>query len=91
MALDQARKARSLELDAQHKQLDLAKTKTEQTQADFMRAQGLIRETGAEAATLDLAAGHAASAKAALSEFAGSNGWRPALEDLADFAVARRM
>ncbi len=41
LTLDQARKARSLELDAQHKQLDLAKTKTEQTQADFNRLERL--------------------------------------------------
>ncbi len=41
LALDQARKARSLELDAQHKQVDLAKTKTEQTQADFNRLERL--------------------------------------------------
>jgi len=63
----------------------------EQSDEDFVRAQGLIRETGAETATLDLAASYAAEAKASLAEFSGSNGWRPALEDLADFAVARRM
>ncbi|MES2344044.1 MAG: hypothetical protein V4597_20430, partial [Pseudomonadota bacterium] len=28
-------------------------------------------------------------AKSALSEFPASNSWRPALEDLADFAVSR--
>ena len=63
----------------------------EQADGDFARAQALISETGSEAATLDLAAQYASSAKAALSEFAGSNAWRPALEDLADFAVGRRM
>ena len=70
---------------------DRTVARREQDDADFARAQGLVAATGAEAATLDLAAGYAASAKAALAEFAGSNGWRPALEDLADFAVARRM
>ena len=29
-------------------------------------------------------------AKAQLADFAASNSWRPALEDLADFAVARK-
>ncbi|MEO8113380.1 MAG: polyprenyl synthetase family protein [Phenylobacterium sp.] len=62
----------------------------EQTEADFERAAGLIRQTGALDATLELAAGYAKSAKAALADFSGSNSWRPALEDLADFAVARR-
>ena len=38
--------------------------------------------------TADLAATYAASAKAALADF-GANPWRPALEDLSDFAVAR--
>jgi octaprenyl-diphosphate synthase len=46
-------------------------------------------QTGALDSTLELAATYAASAKAALAEFP-SNSWRPALEDLADFAVARR-
>ena len=63
----------------------------EQADGDFERAQALISETGSEAATLDLAAQYAIGAKAALGEFAGANPWRPALEDLADFAVARRM
>ena len=61
----------------------------DQADGDFERARELMRQTGALAATLDLAAGYAASAKAALSGF-GSNSWRPALEDLADFAVLRR-
>jgi len=60
----------------------------EQTEADFDRARELMRQTGALQSTLDLAASYAASAKAALAEF-GANPWRPALEDLADFAVAR--
>lgn len=63
----------------------------EQTEADFTRARGLIAETGSETATLELAADYAAGAKAALAEFSASNSWRPALEDLADFAVGRRM
>ena len=61
----------------------------EQTEADFQRARALMVQTGALDSTLDLAATYAASAKAALAEFP-SNSWRPALEDLADFAVARR-
>ena len=60
----------------------------EQTEADFDRARDLMRQTGALDSTLDLAAGYAVSAKAALVEF-GVNPWRSALEDLADFAVAR--
>ena len=60
----------------------------EQTEADFERTRDLMRQTGALDATLDLAASYAASAKAALADF-GVNPWRPALEDLADFAVAR--
>ena len=63
----------------------------EQADGDFERARALISETGSETATLDLAAQYAVSAKAALGEFGASNSWRPALEDLADFAVGRRM
>jgi octaprenyl-diphosphate synthase len=61
----------------------------DQAEGDFDRARELMRQTGALDATLQLAAGYAASAKAALSDF-GANAWRPALEDLADFAVLRR-
>jgi octaprenyl-diphosphate synthase len=61
----------------------------DQTDADFVRARELMVETGALTATLDLAAGYAATAKIALADFP-SNSWRPALEDLADFAVMRR-
>jgi octaprenyl-diphosphate synthase len=61
----------------------------DQTEADFDRAHELMVQTGALDATLELAATYAASAKAALVDFP-SNSWRPALEDLADFAVARR-
>ena len=61
----------------------------DQTEADFERARELMVETGALSATLDLAASYAATAKAALADFP-SNSWRPALEDLADFAVMRR-
>jgi octaprenyl-diphosphate synthase len=61
----------------------------EQTDADFNRARELMRQTGALQATLDLASAYADSAKAALADFP-ANGWRPALEDLADFAVSRR-
>ena len=62
----------------------------EQNEGDFERTRDLIVSTGADAATLDLAADYAATAKAQLLEFGGSNSWRPALEDLADFAVARQ-
>jgi len=61
----------------------------DQTEADFQRARELMLQAGALDATLELAAGYAATAKAALADFP-SNSWRPALEDLADFAVARR-
>jgi octaprenyl-diphosphate synthase len=61
----------------------------DQTDADFERARELMVQTGALVTTLDLAATYAAGAKAALVDFP-SNSWRPALEDLADFAVARR-
>jgi octaprenyl-diphosphate synthase len=70
---------------------DRAVGRREQVDGDFERARALIAETGSEAATLDLAAQYAVAAKAALSEFGASNSWRPALEDLADFAVGRRM
>ena len=60
----------------------------EQTDADFERTRELMRQTGALQATLDLARGYAESAKAALADF-GASPWRPALEDLADVAVAR--
>jgi octaprenyl-diphosphate synthase len=61
----------------------------EQTDEDFQRTRELMRQTGALDATLDLAAGYAESAKAALEGF-GVNAWRPALQELADFAVKRR-
>ncbi|WP_334162156.1 polyprenyl synthetase family protein [Phenylobacterium sp.] len=61
----------------------------DQTDADFDRARELMRETRALDDTLKLAADYARTAKAALAEF-GATPWRPALEDLADFAVARR-
>ena len=62
----------------------------EQTDEDFERARGLVASTGADAATLALAGDYAATAKAQLADFAASNSWRPALEDLADFAVQRK-
>lgn len=61
----------------------------EQTDADFERACELMRQTGALQSTLDLARSYADSAKAALADFP-ANDWRPALADLADFAVSRR-
>jgi octaprenyl-diphosphate synthase len=61
----------------------------DQTDADFDRARELMRQTGALDATLDLAHRFAESAKAALDGF-GANAWRPALQELADFAVLRR-
>ncbi|MFN4177434.1 polyprenyl synthetase family protein [Phenylobacterium sp.] len=60
----------------------------EQADGDLDRARELMRETRALDDTLGLAARYAESAKAALADFAGP--WRPALEDLADFAVARK-
>ncbi|MEK7428136.1 MAG: polyprenyl synthetase family protein [Pseudomonadota bacterium] len=62
----------------------------EQDESDFERTRELIVSTGADAETLDLAADYAATAKAQLAEFGTSNSWRPALEDLADFAVGRQ-
>jgi octaprenyl-diphosphate synthase len=61
----------------------------EQTDADLDRARALMRETRALDDTLGLAVRYAESAKAALDGF-GGNSWLPALNDLADFAVARR-
>jgi len=61
----------------------------EQTDADLDRAIKLMAETRALEDTLNLAARYADSAKAAIADY-GSNSWRPALQDLADFAVARR-
>ena len=70
---------------------DRAVGRREQTEDDFARARALIMASGADQATLLLAGEYAMTAKAALADFANSNSWRPALEDLADFAVARRM
>jgi len=61
----------------------------DQADGDFDRARELMRQTGALDATLRLAGDYAAGAKAALAEF-GVSPWRPALEDLAEFAVQRR-
>ena len=61
----------------------------EQTEADLARAIALMAETRALDDTLDLAARYGDSAKAAIADH-GSHSWRPALQDLADFAVARR-
>ena len=61
----------------------------EQTEGDLERACTLMRETRALDDTLALATRYAETAKAAISEFSG-NSWRPALQDLADFAVIRR-
>jgi octaprenyl-diphosphate synthase len=61
----------------------------DQTDADFVRTCELMRQTGALQSTLDLARSYAETAKAALADFP-ANSWRPALEDLADFAVSRR-
>jgi len=61
----------------------------EQDEADFQRACELMRQTGALQSTIELASSYAESAKAALADFP-ANAWRPALEELADFAVRRR-
>ncbi|MEI7573485.1 MAG: polyprenyl synthetase family protein [Phenylobacterium sp.] len=63
----------------------------EQTEADFERARTLIAGCGALESTLALAETYAAEAKAALSEFDGTDGWKAAMMELADFAVWRRM
>jgi octaprenyl-diphosphate synthase len=63
----------------------------EQTEADFERARELIAGCGALETTLALAETYAAEAKAALSEFDGTSGWKAAMMELADFAVWRRM
>ena len=60
----------------------------DQTDADFLRARGLILSTGALDGTLDLAETYAQAAKKALSVFPDSE-WRAALEGLADFSVSR--
>jgi len=61
----------------------------EQEEGDLDRARDLMRETGALDDTLGLAVRYAESAKVAIADY-GSNSWRPALQDLADFAVMRR-
>ena len=63
----------------------------EQTEADFERARQLVAGCGALDSTLALAGDYAADAKAALSGFDAADGWKGALEELADFAVWRRM
>jgi octaprenyl-diphosphate synthase len=63
----------------------------DQTEEDLVRAQSLVQSTGALDSTLALAASYADGAKSALSVFSAAHPWRPALEDLADFAVQRRM
>lgn len=62
----------------------------EQVEGDFDQAREIIRKSGALDATLSLAQDYADSAKDALSLFPASAPWRGALEDLADFTVARR-
>ena len=61
----------------------------EQVDGDFERVCELMRQTDALEATLDLARAYAVTAKAALADFPAT-GWRPALDALADFAVARK-
>ncbi|MDO9224053.1 MAG: polyprenyl synthetase family protein [Caulobacter sp.] len=68
---------------------DRAVARLEQADGDFERARDLITGVGALDATLDLAADYAGKAKGELAEFPAGNSWRPALEDLADFAVSR--
>jgi octaprenyl-diphosphate synthase len=62
----------------------------EQTDGDFDRARELMLKTGALDDTLELARRFTESAKDALADGFGSNSWRPALQELADFAVLRR-
>ena len=61
----------------------------EQVDGDLERAFELMRQTRALDDTLALAARYADSAKAAIDDL-GSTSWRPAMQDLADFAVMRR-
>jgi octaprenyl-diphosphate synthase len=61
----------------------------EQGDGDLERACELMGEARALDDTLTLAVRYAESAKAAIADF-GGNAWRPALQDLADFAVMRR-
>lgn len=61
----------------------------EQEEGDLDHARALMRETGALDETLALAVRYAEGAKAAIGDY-GGGGWRPALQDLADFAVMRR-
>jgi octaprenyl-diphosphate synthase len=60
----------------------------DQNEGDFARAFTLIVQSGALAATLDLAQRYAEEAKAALEVFELCD-WRASLEMLADFAVSR--
>jgi len=61
----------------------------EQDEADLAHACDLMVATRALDDTLALAARYADTAKAAIAD-PSSNSWRPALQDLADFAVLRR-
>jgi octaprenyl-diphosphate synthase len=61
----------------------------EQQDGDFDRARALMAETGALDETLAMALRYAETAKAAIEDTASTT-WRPALQDLADFAVMRR-
>jgi octaprenyl-diphosphate synthase len=61
----------------------------EQADGDLEHACELMREARALEDTLALAGRYAESAKAAIADY-GSNSWRPALQDLADFAVRRQ-
>jgi octaprenyl-diphosphate synthase len=60
----------------------------DQRDGDFRRARELVAGSGALAATLTLAERYADEAKASLAGLP-ANGWRQALESLADFAVSR--
>jgi octaprenyl-diphosphate synthase len=60
----------------------------DQNEADFKRARELIIDAGALDATLEMAAGYADQAKAALAPFPAGE-WRESLEALADFTVSR--
>ena len=61
----------------------------EQQDGDFDRARALMAETGALDETLAMAHRYAETAKASIEDTASTT-WRPALQDLADFAVMRR-
>ena len=64
--------------------------KRDQKDGDFEHARQLMTQSGALAQARDQAIAYANKAKSALSVFA-QGAWRQALEDLADYSVARKL